>query len=82
IKRFIGRSENAVKIQIYAAMIAFLLLRMLRQTCAISHRREPQALITRIRVALFSRLDLSGRAKPPPIQPAKLPQNPQMTLNL
>lgn len=82
IKRFIGRSENAVKIQIHAAMTAFLLLRMLRQTCAISHSREPKALITRIRVALFSRLALSGRAKPPPIQPAKLPQNLQTALAL
>lgn len=82
IKRFLGRSENAVKIQIYAALIAFLLLRMLRQTCATSHQRQPKALITRIKVALFSRLDLSGRAKPPPIQPAKLPLSPQIALPL
>ena len=82
IKRFLGRTENAVRIQIYTALIAFLLLRMLRQTCATSHRQQPKALITRIKVALFSRLDLSGRAKPPPIQPAKLPQPPQMTLAL
>lgn len=82
IKRFLGRSENAVKIQIYAALIAFLLLRMLRQTCAASHQRAPKALITRIKVALFSRLDLSGRAKPPPTQPAKLPKTPQLALQL
>lgn len=82
IKRFLGRSENAVKIQIYAALIAFLLLRMLRQSCAASHRQEPKALITRIKVALFSRLDLSDQAKPPPMQPAKLPQNPQLALPL
>jgi hypothetical protein len=82
IKRFVGRSENAVKIQIYIALIAYLLLRMLRQTCAASHRHEPKALITRIKVALFNRLDLSGRAKPPPTQPAKLPQCPQMALAL
>jgi hypothetical protein len=81
IKR-LGRSENAVKIQIYAALIAFLLLRMLRQTCASSHRSEPKALITRIKVALFSRLDLSGRSKPPPVQPAKLPAHPQLALAL
>lgn len=30
IKRFLGRSENAAKIQIYVALIAYLLLRMLR----------------------------------------------------
>jgi hypothetical protein len=82
IKRFLGRSENAVKIQIYVALIAFLLLRMLRQTCAASHRHQPKALITRLKVALFSRLDLSGRAKPPPTQPAKLPLQPQLALPL
>lgn len=82
IKRFLGRSENAVKIQIYVALIAFLLLRMLRQTCATSQRHQPKALITRIKVALFSRLDLSGRAKPPPTQPAKLPPQPQLALPL
>lgn len=82
IKRFIGRSENAVKIQIYTALIAFLLLRMLRQTCATAHRNQPKALITRIKVALFSPLDLSNRAKPPPIQPAKLHPIPQLALAL
>jgi putative transposase len=82
IKRFFGRSENAVKIQIYTALIAFLLLRTLRQTCATSCRKHPKALITRIRVALFSRLDLSGRSKPPPTLPAKLPHHPQLALAL
>ena len=82
IKRFLGRSENAVKIQIYTALIAFLLLRMLRHTQAASHQNAPKALATRIKIALFSKLDLSGRAKPPPTQPAKLPPNPQMVLTL
>lgn len=82
IKRFLGRSENAVKIQIYTALIAYMLLRMLRQTCAASQRHAAKALITRVKVALFSRLDLSGRAKPPPTQPAKLPLTPQMALAL
>lgn len=80
IKRFLGRSENAVKIQIYVALIAFLLLRMLRHTCAIGH--SPRALIARIRVALLSRLDLSGRAKPPPQQPASRHPAPQLQLAL
>lgn len=82
IKRFLGRSENAVKIQIYVALIAFLLLRLLRQTCAVSHCKQPKALITRLKVALFSPLDLSARAKPPPTQPAKLPASPQFVLAL
>lgn len=78
ITRFLGRSENAVKIQIYCALIAFLLLRMLRDTAARSLKANAKALVTRLRVALFSRLDLSGRHKPPPQQPASLPPAPQL----
>lgn len=81
VKRFIGRSENAVKIQIYVALIAFLLLRMLRHTHT-ADRAGAKAIVTRVRVALFSKLDLSGRAKPPPTQPAKLPTPAQMALTL
>lgn len=80
IKRFLGRSENAVKIQIYVAFIAFMLLRLLRQAGARSYRHQPTALITRLKVALFSRLDLSGRAKPPPMQPANRSPHPQLAL--
>ena len=82
IRRFLGRSENAVKIQIYCAIIAFLLLRMMRQTAASALRAQPKALITRLRIALHSRFDLSGRVKPPPRQPASLPPNPQLQLVL
>jgi putative transposase len=82
IKRFLGRSENAVKIQIYTALIAFLLLRMLQKTSASSHNQGPKALIARLRVALFSRFDLSGRTKPPPTQPDQLKPNPQLQLIL
>lgn len=82
IKRFLGRSQNAVKIQIYIAMIAFLLLRLLRHAHAKPYRKNPKALATRLKVALLSRLDLSGRAKPPPTQPAKLPAPPQLAFAL
>jgi putative transposase len=78
IKRFLGRSENAVKIQIYVALIAFLLLRMLRHTHAAGHSLK--SLVAQMRVALLYRLDLARRAKPRPIHPAKLPQNPQLAL--
>ena len=82
IKRFLGRSENAVKIQIYVALIAFLLLRMLRQTYASSHKQGAKALVARLRVALFSRINLSGRVKPPPKHPAHRTPAPQFTLIL
>lgn len=79
IRRFVGRSEKAVKIQIYCAIIAFLLMRMMRQTSALALRAQPKALATRLKVALCGRFDLTGRAKPPPRQPASLP-SPQFTL--
>jgi len=82
IKRFMGRSENAVKIQIYVALIAFLLLRILREGAAASHHHGPKALFTRIKVAMFNTLDLSGRCKPPPTQPQKMPRSPQLALQI
>ena len=82
IRRFLGRSENAVKIQIYCALIAFLLIRMLRHAVARCLEAQPKALITRLKVAPHSRLDLSGRHKPPPRQPASLPPGPQLSLRL
>jgi len=80
IRRFIGRSENAVKIQIYVALIAFLLLRLFRQATACRHGAK--AILSRISVALFLRFDITNRAKPPPRQPAKLPPSPQLKLDL
>lgn len=82
IKRFLGRSENAVKIQIYVALIAFLLLRMLRHTAASAFRGSPKALGARLRVALYSALDLSARRSPPPRPPASLPPSSQLSLAL
>lgn len=80
IKSFLGSSENAVKIQIFVALIAFLLLHLFRLACAHGHKAGAKALITRIKVALFDRLDLTYRAKPPPRQPNSLPPNPQLNL--
>lgn len=80
IKRFLGRSENAVKIQIYAALIAFLLIRMLRHSCG-NKNANAKTLIARIKVALFAPIDLSNRCKSPPRQPAQLPMPPQFSLN-
>ena len=82
IKRFLGRSQNAVKSQIYIALIAFLLLRMFRQTYAKSHGKGPKVLIARLKVALFGRFDLTNREKPPPRHPRQLPPSPQMAFNL
>lgn len=82
IKRFLGRSENAVKCQIYIALIAFLLLRLFRQTYAKSHNAGPKTLVARLKVALFGRFDLTNRPKPPPRHPRQLPPCPQMAFDL
>jgi IS4 transposase len=82
IKRFLGRSENAVKIQIYAALIAFLLLRMLRHGAARSFIGGPKALTARLKVALYGQINLSQPRTPPPRQPAALPPNPQLAFAL
>jgi IS4 transposase len=55
IKRFLGRSENAVKIQLYTAMIAYLLVHLYRQRQGIG---ETLALVlSALRVSLFSRYE-------------------------
>ncbi|HEY1606149.1 MAG TPA: hypothetical protein VGF77_11205, partial [Allosphingosinicella sp.] len=82
IKRFLGRSENAVKSQIYIALIAFLLLRLFRQTHAKSHKHGAKALIARLRVALFAAFTLKNSTAPPPRHPRQLPPNPQLAFNL
>lgn len=82
IKRFLGRSENAVKIQLYAALIAFLLLSRLKQTHAATHKGSVKDLMARLKVALLHPIDLSGTAKPPPRCPAHRPPTPQLQLQL
>lgn len=82
IKRFIGRSENAVKTQIFVALIAFLLLRLLRHVHARSKEHSAKNLVARLRVSLMRPLDLTNRATSPPKPPTALPPSPQLTLKL
>ena len=82
IKSFLGRSENAVKIQIYVALIAFMLLRMLKDKHAKSHKGSIKTLLARLKVALLSPIDLTNRAKPPPTLPKLRPRKPQIEFNL
>jgi len=53
IRRFIGRSENAVRIQIIVALIAFLLLRITRT--AFAPTVAPLEFATLVRVAIMQR---------------------------
>ena len=80
IRRFWGRSENAVKIQIYAALIAFLLLRILHHTAARAFRAGSMLLLASLKISLFRPLDLRRLGKPPPRPPALRPHTPQLAL--
>jgi putative transposase len=82
VKTFLGRSENAVKIQIYVALIAFFLLRLFQNSHASSHKDGAKALMARLKVALFDQFDLTNRATPPPRPPQNRHANPQFTLQL
>jgi IS4 transposase len=63
IRAFLGRSENAVKLQIIAAMITFLLLRIAaRQT---RHSLPPIRFVDLVRACLFVRKPLSRLDRPP-----------------
>lgn len=80
IRRFLGRSENAVKIQIYVALIAFMLLRILHNTAARGFKASTALLLTQIKIALFNPFNLRKTVKPPPKPPALRPPNPQPCL--
>lgn len=65
IKHFIGRSENAVRIQIAVALIAYLLLRLANDAVKLS--QGPLAFARLVRANLMHRRDLDHLIKPPDI---------------
>lgn len=68
IRRFLGRSENAVRIQIYVALIAFMLLRILHNTAARALKASTALLLAQLKIALFQPLDLRRRDTRRPAQ--------------
>lgn len=72
-----GPQRNAVRIQIYVALIVFLLLRILHQTAARAFKDSSALLLTRLKLGLFARFSLCHHATPPPRPPALRPPNPQ-----
>jgi IS4 transposase len=77
IRRFLGRSENAVRIQIYAALIAFMLLRILHHTAARSFHAPTALLLIQLKLALLSPFNLRQTTTPPPKPPSLRPPHPQ-----
>lgn len=76
ITHLIGRSENAVRIQIAAALIAFLLLQLLRKMTKVKHGFLE--LVRLVRANLMHRKDLTRLCqiqKPPPLDSRQLPLN-------
>jgi putative transposase len=69
IRSFWGRSENAVRIQIYIALIAFVLLRLLHHGAARGFRAATALLLVQLKIGLFAPLRLASLAKPPPLPP-------------
>ena len=82
IRRFLGRSENAVRTQIYVALIAFMLLRILHQTVARCAQTSTALLLAQIKIGLFRPLDLRKTGKPPPRSPSRRTPHPQLNLAL
>lgn len=77
LRRFLGRSENAVRIQIYVALIAFMLLRILHRTAARSFKASTSLLLAKLKLGLFSPFSLRKSHPPPPMPPARRPPQPQ-----
>jgi IS4 transposase len=67
ITKFVGRSENAVRIQIAVALIAFLLLRALQKLTKETHGFLE--LVRLVRTNLMHRKDPTRLRKPPPPPP-------------
>ena len=64
IRHFLGRSENAVRIQVAVALIAYLLLRLAKD--AVKIIQSPLAFSRLVRANLMHRRDLDQLLKPPP----------------
>jgi putative transposase len=69
IRKFLGNNDNAIRLQLLAAMIAFALLRIAARTFRVSMS------ILRFRdlVAqfIFERRNIAAIEKPPPVNPSK-----------
>jgi IS4 transposase len=74
IRKFLGVNENAIRLQILAAMIAYLLLRIAARINCIT--MLPLRLADHVRQFLFTRRPLAAITKPPPVNASHAkPQN-------
>ena len=64
-----------MRIQIYVALIAFMLLRILHHTAARSFKASTALLLTQLKIGLLNPFNLRKTATPPPKPPARRPPN-------
>lgn len=69
IRKFLGNNDNAVRLQVLAAMIAYLLLRIAARTHGV--KMPALRLAELVGQCLFSRRSIAQIHKPPPINPSK-----------
>ena len=69
IRKFLGNNENAIRLQVLAAMIAYLLLRIAARVHCI--KILPLRFAELVSQYLFSRRTLPQIDKPPPVNPSK-----------
>ena len=65
IRKFLGTNDNAVRLQILAAMIAYLLLRIAARTHRVT--MLPLRFAELVRLFLFTRRVVAALTKPPPV---------------
>ena len=69
IRKFLGTNDNAIRLQVLAAMIAYLLLRIAAQANCI--KMLPIRLAELVGQLLFTRRSLATIEKPPPVNPSR-----------
>lgn len=69
IRKFLGNNENAIRLQVLAAMIAYLLLRIAARVHCVTI--PPIRLAQLVSQFLFSRRTIAQIDKPPPVNPSK-----------
>lgn len=74
IGKFLGRNDNAVRLQVLAAMIAYLLLRIAAKINCI--KMLPLRFAELVGQFLFTRRSIATITKPPPVNPSKRMSQP------
>jgi IS4 transposase len=72
IRKFLGTNDNAIRLQVLAAMIAYLLLRIAARANCVT--MLPLRLAELIRQFLFTRRSIATISKPPPVNPSSRQQ--------